>query len=451
MKNTKKLGLLLISGVALALSVIGCGENNSESIDSQMLIVENQHVDCYETKLSVDVPIKGPQPLLDSIKIFLNQEVHDAFEGSLREWDREELGIGTSAISAKKVYTDDMSRLLSSYAKKYAALWDKYETTEYDLYKYDIYTNLSMIAQTDSYVTFVKEVTYCINGNHPKIEGCYTFSKKDGHRISNVIEWKELVRYVIEHRPPYGVSAVCDDDAYTSCVWYYHYNNEDGLFIYDEESLQELENCHDSVDSFCTGLMGESLWVSYDMSDPEWTYCYGIDLIDYEDIIPYLTKEAQELVKSRGDVSQYKREAWHMGSCIGKVKNNHGKTILLMEREPFWNQFYFVNLRWSDEWKPGFYRPCSLTAYTVEDGEYIPQEIFSLDERLSSRVESYFISKCNFYDIWDEEQPFSFDESNNKISVIARDYRGKIVNCHFKFDGQHFVMAGMPEVIDRDQ
>ncbi len=451
MKNLKKLSLLLIACVALTLSTMSCGEKKNKSTNSQMLIVETQHVECYETKLSVDVPIKGPQPLLDSIKIFLNQEVHDAFEGRLREWDREELGIGTSAISAKEVFTDDISRLLSSYAKKYAALWNKYETTDYDLYKYDIYTNLLMIAQTDSYVTFVKEVTYCINGNHPKIEGCYTFSKKDGHCINSVIGWKDLVRYVIERRPPYGVGAVCNDDAFSSCVRYYHYNNDDGLFKYDEESLQELENCHDSVGSFCTGLMGESLWVSYGMTHSEWTYCYGVDLIDYEGIIPYLTKEAQELVKLRGDVSKYKREAWHMGSCIGKVKNNHGETILLMEREPFWNQFYFVNLRWSDEWKPGFYRPCSLTAYTVEDGEFIPQEIFSLDERLSSRLESYFISKSNLYDIWDEEQPFSFDESNNQISVIARDYRGNIVNCQFKYDGQHFVMAGMPEVIDDDQ
>ena len=105
---------LTLAGMIATLALTGCHSKATD--ESQILVVERQYVKLEGisrwdfAEFAVDVPIKGPQPLLDSIKAFLNETLYKICE----------IEEGAPRYSAKKIYTDNMSNLLTSYTNKYA-------------------------------------------------------------------------------------------------------------------------------------------------------------------------------------------------------------------------------------------------------------------------------------------------------------------------------------------
>ena len=45
---------------------------------------DEKHI--YESLIMLDFPIQGPQPLLDSIRCFINQELNGDYSGNLADW-----------------------------------------------------------------------------------------------------------------------------------------------------------------------------------------------------------------------------------------------------------------------------------------------------------------------------------------------------------------------------
>ncbi len=315
MKNTKKFRLLLIAGVALSLAVIGCGEKRTESLDPQMVVVKKQHVivddsnpeSWYSAKFAVDVPVEGPQPLIDSLKMFLNKELYHAFESFDFEIKED-----SCLLAFEEVYTDDLSCLLDSYAHKYADHFKEMEWT------WPGGLSLYMIAQTESFVTYGLE-SWMGRGSSMY---CHTFSKKDGHKIGAVITEDNLLRFHNDH--PDGTIL---DNPNMECF-------DMGLL---EDGVLGINRC--------------------------WQNHYFTKKFNYNrELLTYLTEEAQEMINSKG-ITTYAYDEWSLGEDIGKVKTTGGETFYLMQRTPLWDETTIFD----EDTKKTY----TLTAYIMQDGHYV--------------------------------------------------------------------------------
>ena len=117
---------------------------------SPLLVVEEQHTEVQanksnnyacEAQFTIDVPVKGPRVLVDSVMAFLNKELYHAFENGL------DLGIGKVKFDQKKIVSNDAENLLSHYR-------DIYEPLLKEELDYTLSFTLKMEAQTESFVTY---------------------------------------------------------------------------------------------------------------------------------------------------------------------------------------------------------------------------------------------------------------------------------------------------------
>ena len=112
-------------------SVFGCDEDNNDSRASFVL----------------DVPVNGPQALVDSVMALINREMHDCCEACSHFDD-------IVSYSPEEVFTDDASQLLSHYMEKYRPLL---KDSLYGM----VHLALKMEVQTASYVTYGLEYYHC--------------------------------------------------------------------------------------------------------------------------------------------------------------------------------------------------------------------------------------------------------------------------------------------------
>lgn len=254
-------------GILIAcLSVLMLTNCQPSPKDSQPLVTERQecvlkdytHItgEVFPLTINIDVPVEGPQALVENITDFLNEELYAFFDN------------GTGTIPYESLYSKDANHLAEHYREAYAPFFTA-DSTETDFFKTHC-MEIKLAAQTKTYVTYQVDYIYFGEGVEVMTEWT-TFDKSDGHRLQEVISDAEMLRFYREH------PELRNED-----VWSY-------IRLYNQE------------DDAPSGLSG-SVGLLNDSLAHQYTYAAGIfeDMTYPLDIIaPYLSEEAQELIKDK--------------------------------------------------------------------------------------------------------------------------------------------------------
>ena len=260
--------------MTMALALTGC-QNNTTQQDynvAQNLTVETVHdtisVSCdsedsgivsgFELGAEVDFPVDGPQPLMDSIKMFVKGELYHMFDWNYTEEDYEEM----IHLPYKQVCKWDGDNIVTVFLDNYRPLYEKY-----GLGVGAHYLNLKIVAQTETFVTYFGEYTWC--GASCSTGYCYyTFRKKDGSLLNSITNMKKI-RSFLKAYPQYkDVFSLMTDDL-------------------DLEFLGLLEE----------GVKCDYLfWPEFPNYNPDEDRDEIV--IPYSEIKPYLSQEAQELIQN---------------------------------------------------------------------------------------------------------------------------------------------------------
>ena len=324
---------IVTTSAALALILTGCHDKEATrtgTTNQNLLVVERQTIDLgWDASITVDAPVGGPSHLQDSVNKFLNNEIYQYY---LMFW---KFG-GQESADPQHIFDEQM--------------YDENGTFfDLDIFPYAFHQlenvggirfSIASIAQTESFVTYGIEDCHC--GGKDSCGSkfhCHTFSKKDGHRIQDIISWGDILRFINDHpdaKHPFGQRQIETNNI-------------------NPESL------------FDAGLTENGLLV---VNEDEANH-YVLGMLAYEDVLPYLSQEAQELVKAIDRAKEHNREDWYMGRCIGQI----GDT-LLMQREPQWQGFAKFNC--VDEKAFQCDKVYTISAYTRIGDQYFPQKIFDL-------------------------------------------------------------------------
>ena len=218
-------------------SVFGCDEENNDS----------------RAFFDIDVPINGPQNLVDSLMALINREVYDCCE-SCAHYDN------MVTYSPEEVFTDDASQLLSHYMEKYRPLLS-------DSLSGMVHFAMKMEVQTASYVTYGLEYYHC-GGSCGSEKYYFTFDKRDGHQLKEIISHQNLVRF-FEDYPEYAA-------------------HEGYLWQFSPES---------DYDNSCFGLPEDHF--SF-VINGWYNHYFSVD-VPYSQIFSYLSPEAQALVQRNSE------------------------------------------------------------------------------------------------------------------------------------------------------
>lgn len=258
-KELKSLGTLF-AVVSIFMALQGC----NQECPKDLVVVEQTDSVCgnnednqYEwATYKVDVPIDGPQALVDSVMAFINRQLYEACESNVH-FDERYL-----TFSKEEVFIDDNERLLSHYMEKYKPLMEDSLWRVFGL-------ELKMEAQTDRYVTYGLERFYC-GASCSSEKQFYTFYKSDGRQVTEIISNDNLVRFFTDY-PEY--TSIEDDPWFGRAGWQFF--PEDNADRYDFGLLD---------DHFALAIQG----------------CgnhYLLLSFPYSQIFSYLSPEAQALVE----------------------------------------------------------------------------------------------------------------------------------------------------------
>ena len=266
MKNIKRtLSLLAIIVLALSFPTIGFATNPKDgddtlSIKRQTCFLKDfthlQEKDCG-LYIVADLPMKGPKTLVDSITVFLNEQLYEYFDYSTD---------GNHRLSYEKVFSTDIPHLLKHYQKAYRPFYDVKNPDVCEFATHCL--ELNLVAQTGIYVTY--EVIYDFFGEGlEEARSWVTFAKSDGHRLQEVIATDNLLRFFQEH-----------PEQRNNDIW------NDIMFNLNE---------YGSLRPYNVGLLNDSLAFQYIWAPGIFDdFKYSLELWK-----PYLTPEAQELVNGR--------------------------------------------------------------------------------------------------------------------------------------------------------
>lgn len=258
--------LLFIMFASMIICLQGCGSSKIETA-KDLVVVEQIDSVCggHEennycwASFNVDVPVNGPQVLVDSVMALVNREVYKMCEYCIEFNDRPDEYV---AYSEKEMFTNDGERLLSHYMEKYKPLIEDSLWNTFGL-------ELKMEAQTDKYVTYGLEFFHC--GASCGSEKCfYTFDKQDGYQVRNIISHENLVRFFTDY-PEY--TSIEDDPWFGWTEW--RFSPEDDANKYDYGLLD------DHFSFAIQGCGNHYLLLSF----------------PYGQIFSYLSPEAQALVE----------------------------------------------------------------------------------------------------------------------------------------------------------
>ena len=255
--------VLFIMFTSIVIGLQGCGSVKAGR-SRDLVVVEHtdtiygtQEWNNYEwAAFTVDVPVDGPKALVDSVRVFVNRELYHACEIGSHFDD--------SVVTFKKseVYSHDGEQLFSHFMEKYKPVLQDSLWSSYGL-------ELKMEAQTDKYVTYGLEFFHC-GASCGSEKYFYTFDKRDGHLVRNIISHENLVRFFKDY-PEYA--SIDDDPWFGRAGWQFFI--EDGAQRYDYGLLD---------DHFSLAIQG----------------CgnhYLLPCFPYGQIFSYLSPEAQALVE----------------------------------------------------------------------------------------------------------------------------------------------------------
>lgn len=397
--------LFIMAGMIMLFSFVGCQSQDSKisddpieiSIQNNLLVVERRQVYLdWDFSITADLPgynyiyaDSDSRNMSKSISSVINQELHSLLDDLCRERsEKEKADYYYKAMSSPDEPISDLD-----------GIRDEYQSLIEDAGGQWIF--FALIAQTDSFVTYGLEHYHC-GGSCGSEFNCYTFSKKDGRRINKLITWEDIKRFIKDHpnaNHPFG-------------QWQLEADNDDMVNIYD------------------AGLLNDGLL----LVNEDQVNHYVVGKVAYEDILPYLSREAQKLVGTMG--KSMERERWYLGRCIGKVEKKENVIIRLMQREPLWQSFNDFN--YTDEKAFVEDKVFSLTAYEEAGSIYKPIKIF--DQKVGNgpfaRLEFSFPETSREGLSFDDEY-FTLDEKVLYVPDIKED--GKVDIAPLKYDGSHFV------------
>ncbi len=256
---------MAITVLALSFPIVGFATNpkggdDTLTVKRQMCFLKDySHLQEKDCGLGViaDLPVKGPKTLVDSILVFLNEELYRYFDYSTDDNHR---------LPYEKVFSTDIPHLLKHYQKVYRPFYDVKNPNVCEFATH--YLELNLVAQTGTYVTY--EVIHAFFGEGlEETRSWVTFAESDGHRLKEVITTDNLLRFLQEH-----------PEQRNNDVW------NDIMFTMNEQG---------SLRHYNVGLLNDSLAFQY-------IWAPGIfDDFKYslEPWKPYLTPKAQELVNGR--------------------------------------------------------------------------------------------------------------------------------------------------------
>lgn len=316
MKANAKAGLwLLLTGVMMIVA-ISCGEQKKEPSGPQMLVVERQSHTYYDDYFTIDVPLYGPKPLMDSLKVFLNKHLYKAFNTT----------VDTPKFSEKDLFQDDLTGMLAKYAAKY-------QPNEDDIFDSPIDFSLLLMAQTDSYVTYGLEFCSC-GVNCGSEFYCYTFSKEDGH-LCEIISRDNLIKFIED-------------------------NNWDYKPVYD-----------DYLDHFSFGLLEDGALCAEQSASNKHYVPFRVDI---KEIMPYLSDDAQKLIQTQGDIAKYDFIDWSLGIRRGEAETVDGNNAVLFQHLPRWgfNEHEYEEDIFKNEYEEYGSDFFNAVPYVIKDGLYVP-------------------------------------------------------------------------------
>lgn len=133
----------------------------------------------FDIGITIDVPVSGTSILIDSVMHLLNEALYAFLE------HRE-----TPYYSPEEVYCSDGKHLLQHYRKAYTPFL--VDTCEFRCCFPDFdYLRVTMVEQTDSFVT-CEVSSYFIGEGDCNYLKWVTFDKRDGHRLSKVINDEDV-------------------------------------------------------------------------------------------------------------------------------------------------------------------------------------------------------------------------------------------------------------------
>lgn len=256
--------LAVIAGMVYGLQ--GCGNAKVERSEDLVVVEQtdtvrrgqDEDIYCWAS-FKVDVPVNGPQALVDSVMILVNREVYKMCEYCIEFVDSPDEHV---AYSEKEMFTNDGERLLNHYLEKYKPLIKDSLWNTFGL-------ELKMEAQTEKYVTYGVENFYC-GANCSSEKHFYTFDKSDGHQVRDIISHENLERFFKDY-PEY--TSIEDDPWFGRVGW--QFSSEDDASKYEYGLLD---------DHFSLAIHG------YDKHFLLLSFPYG-------QIFSYLSPEAQALVE----------------------------------------------------------------------------------------------------------------------------------------------------------
>ena len=253
--------MLYLWSLLAVLTISGCHNRNphTDNVVPQELVVEfmadstvvegvfsDSGDKCrFELGAEVDFPIKGPHPLIDSLKFFINSELYHIFD-----FDYDTI----MHIPFEKTLTWTGDNIVTEYINHYSPLYSKG-----DLCFGARYLTMSIRTETDTYVTYYVEHCNCGAGCS-YVYNYYTFRKQDGHLLKEILTEQNMNAFLKAY-PQYKEEI-----------------EQMGFMGLTEEGLQ----CHYLVTSDWPENNPNEGWHNI--------------IIPYSEIKPYLTKEVQELI-----------------------------------------------------------------------------------------------------------------------------------------------------------
>ena len=369
-------------------------------MDPRLLVVERQWevielddrtMSVYGPTFCVDVPINGPKALTDSVMAFLNKEIYNCCELILDSNDRRS---NSRKLAFKDVLTDNADSLVLHYVEAYKPYFKEELCNTY------MFT-LMLIAQTESFITYGLEFYHCGASCGSELRS-FTFDKRDGHRIENIMSNRNLFRFLTD--APYYKDMV---EEYCPAV-----TQEKDLEFADMDFA----------------LLGNMLNITFNGVVNH----YRSLAVNYNVILPYLSEEARQLQSNKSvcDIEQ-----WYIGCRIGSVKTFNGQSVYIIERSPHTPG----NLMPEDvDW---LYRS-EASAYIRQDGEYKPIKVFDVDGKYVSSIKFDLPHPNGSRGVPYNESVFAFNQEKKELYVP---YPGGFYQClmHlYQFDGNHFVYTG---------
>ena len=250
----------VIAGALLFMLMSCC---TIQKADGQPLVVESH--ECFLKNythlttevvplfISIDLPVKGEEPLMDSLTDFLNVSLYRFFDNG-----------GDRHLPYQTVYSKDIEHLIEHYRDAYKPFFLADSSVEHEFGADCL--NMKLVAQTDTYVTYEMDWIFFGEGAEVAKEWA-TFVRADGHRLSKIISNKNMLRFYKKH-----------PELRSEDIWNH-------IHAYDSKA-------------YLVGYVG----LLNDSVAHQYAYAPGIvEDVTYplDAILPYLSKEAKALIAKR--------------------------------------------------------------------------------------------------------------------------------------------------------